>query len=226
MSGSASAPSIERDLPHPDATHAFGLALGRLLRPGDVVALRGDLGAGKTTLARAIAEGGGASPGDVSSPTFVVVQEYEIEGRRLERIVHVDAYRVGADELDTLGWDRFEQGGLASMASAMLIEWPDRLGEALDPLEPIATVRLATTGSESRRLSLEPPAGWAERPGIDWLASRAPTRCRTTGAWVAPDAPSWPFQNERAQMADLYGWMSGSYVISRAAKDSDLEETE
>src|SRR5262245_47994123 len=82
-------------------TLLLGGALGSLLRGGDVVLLDGPLGAGKTTLVRAVAAGMGLDTGAVASPTFVVVHEYG------DRLVHVDAYRLGsAEDLDSLGWDR------------------------------------------------------------------------------------------------------------------------
>jgi len=232
-SGPDSAPGVgaatfRTDLPGAGATEAFAAALARLLRPGDVVALSGGLGAGKTTMTRAMAStlGVGAEAG-VSSPTFVVVQEYATRDAAIARLVHVDAYRLGgADELDTVGWDRFERGGLAEMGAALVCEWPERIGDALAALGPVARLGLEITGETSRRVAGALPASWRDRPTLGRVTSREPTRCRKTGAWVAPDNPHWPFIDERAQMADLYGWFSESYVVSRAAKDSDLEETE
>src|SRR5437763_3963370 len=85
-------PSLSVDLPDLAATAAFGRRLGEALFPGAVVALIGPLGAGKTHLVRAVAEGLGiADPRSVNSPTFILIQEY---AARLP-IYHFDAYRLG-----------------------------------------------------------------------------------------------------------------------------------
>ena len=101
------------------ATAALGHALAEVLPPGTTVALCGTLGAGKTRLVQAIAEGLGVNRRDVVSPTFVLIQEYH--GRRM--IYHIDAYRLrDDDEFQQLGPDEyFESDGL------VLIEWADRV---------------------------------------------------------------------------------------------------
>lgn len=106
------------------ATQAVGEWLGRALRPGDLIGLSGDLGAGKTTLARAIAAGAGVAPEDVSSPTFALINTYS--GGRLP-IHHVDLYRLSSrDELYATGYfDLLEGDG------AMLVEWVDRVAGAV-----------------------------------------------------------------------------------------------
>src|SRR5438270_927073 len=106
------------------ATGAFGRRLAALLFPGAVVALVGPLGAGKTHLVRAIAEGLGVADGRVvSSPTFVLIQEYDT---RLP-VYHFDAYRLAgaADFLDLGAHEYFEGRGVC------LIEWADRVEAAL-----------------------------------------------------------------------------------------------
>jgi tRNA threonylcarbamoyladenosine biosynthesis protein TsaE len=108
------------------ATEAFGRRLGALLFPGAVVALIGPLGAGKTHLARAIAQGLDiANPHIVTSPTFVLIQEY---AARIP-IYHFDAYRLsGPREFLELGAEEYyESGGVC------LIEWADRVADALPP---------------------------------------------------------------------------------------------
>src|ERR1700678_1503176 len=105
-------------------TEEFGRRLGRLLFPGALVALSGPLGAGKTHLVRAIAEGLGiADSRAVTSPTFVLIQEYDA---RLP-IFHFDAYRLrGAAEFAALGVDEyFAANGVC------LIEWADRVTDCL-----------------------------------------------------------------------------------------------
>lgn len=106
-------------------THALGVALGERLRAGDVVELIGELGAGKTRLVRGIAQGAGHNPDDVSSPTYVLFNEYQADGAT--PILHIDAYRVGSpEELRDAGYDH------AAPGSIVLIEWADRLEGALD----------------------------------------------------------------------------------------------
>jgi len=105
-------------------THALGVALGRCLRAGDVVELIGELGAGKTRLVRGIAQGAGHDPDLVSSPTYVLFNEYRSPGA--ETILHIDAYRIAsADELHDAGYDHVSPGAI------VLIEWADRLNGAL-----------------------------------------------------------------------------------------------
>jgi tRNA threonylcarbamoyladenosine biosynthesis protein TsaE len=126
----------------PDETRALGRKLGALLEPFDVVALYGDLGAGKTLFVKAVAEGAGA-PG-ASSPTFAIVNLYE--GRL--RLHHFDLYRLhGPSDLFALGFD-----DLLSEPAATLIEWADRAKDALpsDRLE----IALEHDGLESRRATL------------------------------------------------------------------------
>jgi tRNA threonylcarbamoyl adenosine modification protein YjeE len=106
-------------------THDLGVALGQALRAGDVVELIGELGAGKTRLARGIAQGAGHDPDTVSSPTYVLFNEYRSPNAKT--ILHIDAYRVASpDELEDAGYDH------ASMDAIVLIEWADRLAGALD----------------------------------------------------------------------------------------------
>jgi tRNA threonylcarbamoyladenosine biosynthesis protein TsaE len=128
------------------ATAAFGRRLAALLFPGAVVALVGPLGAGKTHLVRAVAEGLGVADGRVvSSPTFVLIQEYDA---RLP-VYHFDAYRLAgaADFLDLGAHEYFEGRGVC------LIEWADRVEDAL-PAEHLR-VTLSVTGDNSRRFNVE-----------------------------------------------------------------------
>jgi tRNA threonylcarbamoyladenosine biosynthesis protein TsaE len=134
------------DLPDPAATDAFGRRLGAALFPGAVVALIGPLGAGKTHLVRAVAEGLDiADPRVVSSPTFVLIQEYDA---RLP-IYHFDAYRLrGAAELFDLGVHEYFEG-----RGVCLVEWADRV-EACLPTEHLR-VTLEITGPTARRAVVE-----------------------------------------------------------------------
>ncbi len=123
-----------------ETTHAIGRRLGAALTAGDVVALVGPLGSGKTALVRGIAQGAGVGdPREVNSPTFVIINEYEANpaGPPL-RLYHVDTYRLRhAGDLDALGFDEMLAAG------AVLIEWADRVEDLLPPdrltvvLEPV-----------------------------------------------------------------------------------------
>ena len=140
-------------LPTPEATEAFGAALAERLRPGDVVALFGTLGAGKTTLARGILRGLGYQ-GEVASPTFPIVQAYEPPDTRFSAW-HVDLYRIEeAAELAELGLDE------ARAAGALLIEWPERL-PALWP--DALRLRLEIDEAGGRALTAELPPAWGTR---------------------------------------------------------------
>lgn len=133
------------------ATSRLGQRLGALLRPGDVVALVGDLGAGKTQLVRGACQGAGVAPGDVSSPTFAIVQTYR--GRL--PVHHADLYRLGdVDELYATGFMDLVGG-----EGAMLVEWADRIGGWLPPEHLV--IRLAEVeGKPSlRRVTLEAAGG-------------------------------------------------------------------
>ncbi|MGL4552402.1 MAG: tRNA (adenosine(37)-N6)-threonylcarbamoyltransferase complex ATPase subunit type 1 TsaE [Gemmataceae bacterium] len=132
-------------LPTPDATDALGRALGERMFPGAVIALVGGLGAGKTRLTRAIAEGlGVADLGSVSSPTFVLLQEYA--GRLT--VYHFDAYRLpsAAAFLDLGAAEWLEADGVC------VVEWADLVRAHLpdDRLE----VGLRATGEDSREATL------------------------------------------------------------------------
>ena len=131
----------------PDETLAVGRRIGAALTGGDVVALVGPLGAGKTHLVKGIAAGAGvADPRKVNSPTFVLVNEYEA---RLH-LYHVDVYRLaGADELDALGFDE-----MCASDGAVLVEWADRVPECL-PADHLS-VTLNVTGPDQRELTCTP----------------------------------------------------------------------
>src|SRR5262249_4230698 len=134
------------DLPDLAATTTFGRALAETLFPGAVVALVGQLGAGKTHLVRAIAEGLGiADSRAVSSPTFVLIQEYQA---RLP-IYPFDAYRLQSEaEFAELGAHEYFEG-----RGVCLVEWADRVPGCL-PAEHLR-VAIEVTGETSRRVRIE-----------------------------------------------------------------------
>ena len=114
-------------------TAAAGRDLASRLAPGTTVLLHGDLGAGKTAFVRGLAEGLGIDPGEVSSPTFTIVQEYR--GPRLT-LQHVDLYRLSPAEVSDLALDDLLDG-----ATIMAIEWAERLPR--EPAPPSIRVTLA-----------------------------------------------------------------------------------
>ncbi|TWT57651.1 tRNA threonylcarbamoyladenosine biosynthesis protein TsaE [Thalassoglobus neptunius] len=119
-----------------EQTQEFGRLFATVLRQGMVVALIGDLGAGKTHLVQSIAEAFGVNREDVSSPTFVLIQEYDTT----IPICHIDAYRLGdVDEFLQLGADELLGGDYLC-----LIEWADRVEEAL-PRDQIRVEIVPTT---------------------------------------------------------------------------------
>lgn len=159
----ASAPAAERDRRRLPALDEDGLgrvarAVASLVRPGDLLALAGPLGAGKTSFARAFIRGLAARHGvavdEVPSPTFTLVQTYDLGP---VTVWHADLYRLsGPDEVPELGLEEALAGGV------LVVEWPDRLG----PLPPHArldvTLELADGGA-ARDLVLTAHTGWEER---------------------------------------------------------------
>ena len=130
----------------PAETIAIGCGLGKLLQPGDVLCLAGGLGAGKTCLARGKAIGLGADEARVSSPTFVLAQEY----RGRIPMYHLDLYRLtSAEEVEEAGLDEYVGGdGVA------VIEWPDVYSPLLN-MDRL-TVEIRTTATFERELVLTP----------------------------------------------------------------------
>ena len=136
-----------------EETEAFGARLAPLLRAGDVIALYGALGAGKTTLARGLLRGLGYG-GDVSSPTFPIVQAYAPPDTSIP-LWHVDLYRIeDGSELDEIGLEE------ALEEAALVIEWPERL-----PVLWPEALRLSL-GDEpggGRALTASVPPAWGAR---------------------------------------------------------------
>jgi len=171
----------------PAQTAAVGQAIGRVAQVGDVIALYGPLGAGKTQLVRGLAEGLGLDPAAVSSPTFVLVQEYDAPapppGTGVPRgspapagessraaggsaggtagavLVHIDAYRLeGGADLASIGWE-----GTADELreqAVVAVEWADQLGEAIGPDRLEIELAHAVAG---RTLTLTCRGRWVDR---------------------------------------------------------------
>ena len=142
--GTRPSASIVVTSPDPDATTVLGRSLGSVAQAGDLVCVWGDLGAGKTHLAKAFGAGLGVTE-TITSPSFVLMAEYA--GRL--HLFHVDPYRLTSAE-DAL------QGGLLDErqgGGVTLVEWPERLGDAL-PAERL-DVRIAGSGDDPRTITIE-----------------------------------------------------------------------
>lgn len=152
-----------------EATVALGRAIARSFKPGDLVGLIGELGAGKTQMVRGMAGGLHITPSRVSSPTFVLLHEYPPDLQPPDNadadspvLAHVDAYRLsGTDDLSSIGWDG--DGQELRRGAVLVVEWADRITDALgdDWLE----VRLEHNDA-GRRITLSPHGGWYARMAL------------------------------------------------------------
>ncbi|WP_334174418.1 tRNA (adenosine(37)-N6)-threonylcarbamoyltransferase complex ATPase subunit type 1 TsaE [Pseudoxanthobacter sp.] len=148
--------SLDMRLADEADTVALAEDLAAILRPGDVVALSGDLGAGKTTLARALLRALADDDGlEVPSPTYTLIQPYDLP--RL-KVAHLDLYRLAdEEEMDELGFDDLIAEG------AVLVEWPERAGDRL-PRSTLWLELLPEPGGGARRAVLTVDGGgWASR---------------------------------------------------------------
>lgn len=137
----------------PQETERVGARLATVLRPGTILAFRGDLGAGKTAFTRGIARGLGISE-PVTSPTYTIVNEYT-QGRL--PLFHFDMYRLGSSqELFDIGWDDYlERGGIC------VVEWSEHIEDALeDPIRVI--IEKDPAREDSRHIILEGGAALAD----------------------------------------------------------------
>ena len=133
---------------------ALGHRLAGLARIGDVIALEGGLGAGKTTLARGILEGLGLEE-EAPSPSFAIVQPYDVPDVRLP-VAHVDLYRLDTpDEAEELALDEY------LMDSLLIVEWPDRLGD--DAWPDALRLHIDIEPDGARRLTACVPDAWTDR---------------------------------------------------------------
>ena len=128
----------------PEETEKIGAALGKIIKPGTVIAYRGDLGAGKTAFTRGLARGLGSSE-MVTSPTYTIVNEY-LGGRM--PLFHFDMYRLASsDDLWDIGWeDYLDRNGVCA------VEWSENVEDAMDGAISITIEKL---GEDSRRITIE-----------------------------------------------------------------------
>ncbi len=134
----------------PAETEAVGEALAKTLRPGTVLAFRGDLGAGKTAFTRGLGRGLGCTE-RVTSPTYTIVNEYT-SGRL--PLFHFDMYRLrSSEDLFDIGWeDYLERGGVCA------VEWSENVADALDGA---IWITIEKTGDDSRKITIEGGDGHA-----------------------------------------------------------------
>ena len=127
----------------PIETEKVGEALGKILKPGTILAYEGDLGAGKTAFTRGLARGLGATE-QVTSPTYTIVNEY-LSGRM--PLFHFDMYRLASsDDLWDIGWeDYLERGGVCA------VEWSENVADAM---EDAVIVCIQKTGEDSRKITI------------------------------------------------------------------------
>lgn len=138
MKGSFEVHSVEE-------TWRLAAELARELKPGDVLCLEGDLGAGKTTFTQGLAHALGV-PGRVTSPTFCIVQEHAGEKTLL---VHMDLYRLhGEDDVLAIGWEDYLARG-----AILVVEWPERAGSLVPPTA--RHVSFHHLGEETRRVAID-----------------------------------------------------------------------
>ena len=128
----------------PEETEALGFALGQRLSAGDIIAYRGDLGAGKTAFTRGLARGLGCTE-QVTSPTYTIVNEY-LSGRL--PLFHFDMYRLtSSEDLWGIGWDDYlDRSGVCA------VEWSENVADAM---ENALWVTIESLGGDSRKITLE-----------------------------------------------------------------------
>lgn len=154
------APTLSLSLPDEAATAALGARLACIARPGDVIALYGDLGAGKTTLARALIRQLAGPETEAPSPTFTLVQTYATPGLA---IWHFDLYRLEhPDEARELGLEEAVDG-------LRLIEWPERLGRHLPSRRLEVQLSIEGDGRIARLIDFD---DWSERLHGDWRPTK------------------------------------------------------
>ncbi|MBB1087438.1 tRNA (adenosine(37)-N6)-threonylcarbamoyltransferase complex ATPase subunit type 1 TsaE [Lysobacter sp. SG-8] len=145
---------VQIPLPDPDATEALGVRLARHRPPAAVAYLRGDLGAGKSTLARALLRSLGVT-GTIRSPTYTLVERYPLadDGEAW----HLDLYRIAdAGELEYLGLD-------ADGVTLWLVEWAERGGGALPPADLVVELRVEGAGRQARLVPASEAGGaWVD----------------------------------------------------------------
>jgi tRNA threonylcarbamoyladenosine biosynthesis protein TsaE len=152
----SAAPAVSLASSSEEETRAIARRLAAELGGGDVIALTGPLGAGKTAFVRGLAEALGLAPGErVSSPSYALVNEYALAAavRGAERLVHLDLYRLdGDDALEALGFSDFADLSDNGARAIVVIEWPEHAPYALAVAS--VTITIADRGGDERALTI------------------------------------------------------------------------
>ncbi|PLX28455.1 tRNA (adenosine(37)-N6)-threonylcarbamoyltransferase complex ATPase subunit type 1 TsaE [Candidatus Parcubacteria bacterium] len=137
-----------------DETRIIGKNLSTQLKGGDIVLLHGDLGAGKTTLTKGIVEGFGIDPNDVVSPTFTLMQEYQVDksaSEQVSKLVHIDTYRLEDEEqLREIGVEDY----LGEKNTVCLIEWPEKIEGLLKDRKTI-NILIRHSENDKRKIKIK-----------------------------------------------------------------------
>lgn len=122
------------------------------LSGGDILALRGDLGSGKTTFTQGLAKAFGVTA-TVASPTFVILKKYSVDSEKVKEIYHMDSYRLlGSGDLEAIGFYEIIQKPNA----VLIVEWPEKIAEALDDLgKRVKTINFKYLSENSREISYD-----------------------------------------------------------------------
>lgn len=213
--------------PDADATERLGEILGETVVPPCVIALEGDLGAGKTCLVRGLARGLGLDDRAVSSPTFVMHVEHLPVGGSGTALSHLDAYRLAdLEELESIGFEEL----VADEDRLVAVEWASRIATTLP--EGRIDLRIDIRGADVRAVTvLDGRSDEAQRARLrDAFEARAETFCmKIDDARTCPTCETTieetdhrPFCSKRCRLVDLEGWFGGQYTISRPLDASDL----
>lgn len=195
------------------------------LEDATVIALEGDLGAGKTRFVRGLASGLGVTLDAIASPTFVLAVEHR--GAFGVTLAHLDAWRVrSVEELESVGWEEM----LRRPRMVIAVEWASKIAEAL-PAERI-DVTIAHGPDGEREITIldrrDETRADRLRRACSLYEPSVPSRtrrCPSCGTAVRSDAQTFPFCSSRCRMADLGHWFEGRYSVSRPIEsDEELSE--
>ena len=106
-----------------------------------------------------------------------------------------------------------------------IVEWADRIEEALPAAGELAMLTIRPVGEASREFEIQVPEAWRGRPKFEAFGANEPCRCPVTREWVWPTGATYPFATAQAKMADLNRWFTGGYTISRELEADDVESS-